>query len=101
MLYGLDCNWRFLGKIRILLPMVLSLSWCSTIARHISQSSAVKTSVAIPGLVIRSVTMCTWLLVCVVSLLVLVCCTPIVVITVVLLIATIVLIIVVSVVSVV
>ena len=74
--------------VRILLPIVLILSWCSTFARHMSQSSAIKTGPTIPRLVICSVTMSTWLLLCVVSVLLLVWCIAIVVISVVLLIAT-------------
>ena len=72
----------------ILVPIVLLLSSCSSVARHMSQSSAVKTGLTIPGLMICSVTMSTWLLVCVVSVLLLVWGTAIVVISIILLIAT-------------
>ena len=77
-------------NIRILLPFVLILSWCLTFARHMSQSATIKTGLTISGLVISSVTMSTWLLVCVVSVLLLVWGTAIVVISVILLIATVV-----------
>ena len=80
----LVCVW-------VLLSIVLILSWCSTFAKHVSQSSAVKTGLIIPGLMICCVTMSTWLLVCVVSVLLLVWGTAIVVISVILLIATVVL----------
>ena len=53
-----------------------------------SQSSTIKTGLKISGLVICSFTMSTWLLVCVVSVLLLVWCIAVAVISVVLLIAT-------------
>ena len=53
-----------------------------------SQSSAIKTSLTIPGLVICYVTMSTWFLVCLISVLLLVGCIAIAIISVVLLIAT-------------
>ena len=81
---------RVFINIRILLPIVLIVSWCSTFARHMSQSSAVRTGLRIAGPVICSVTMSTWLLVCVISVLLLVWRIAIVVITVILLIATVV-----------
>ena len=52
-----------------------------------SQSSAIKTSLTIPGLVTYSVTMPAWLLVYVVSVLLLIWCIAIIVVSVVLLIA--------------
>ena len=79
---------RVLVNIRNLLPIDLILSWCSTLARNMSQSSAIKIGLTIPGLVICSVTMSAWLLTCVVSILLLIWCTAVIVVTVVLLIAT-------------
>ena len=55
-----------------------------------SQSSAVKTGLTIPRLMIFSVIISTWLLVCVVSVLLLAWCIAIIVISVVLLVATVV-----------
>ena len=80
---------RILVKVEFLLPIILILSWCSTFARQMSQSSATKNDLTIPELVICSVTMSTWLLICVVSVLLLVWCIAIIVISTVLLIATI------------
>ena len=68
--------------ILILLPIVLILSWWSTLARHMSLSAAVTTILTIPGLVTCTVTMSTWLLVCIVSALLLIWWTAIVVLSV-------------------
>ena len=54
---------RVLVSIRVLLPIVPILLWCSAFARHMSQSSSVKTGLTGPGLVTSSVTLTTWMLV--------------------------------------